>query len=116
VYYRRPAFDLNKFDYLAASKWPKEIIRCKGICYFSVSPDLSYLFESAGKQKQLKEAGLWFATAPEEELKELVAQDPGILKDWDDDYGDRMIKIVFIGRGMDRDAITKALDNCLDTE
>lgn len=116
VYYRRPAFDLNKFDYLAASKWPKEIIRCKGICYFSVSPDMSYLFESAGKQKQLKEAGLWFATAPEEELKELVAQDPGILKDWDDDYGDRMIKLVFIGRGMDRDAITKALDNCLDTE
>lgn len=114
VYYRRPAFDLNKFDFFAASRWPKEIIRCKGICYFSVNPDMSYLFESAGRQKQLKEAGLWFATAPAEEFEELVAQDPGILKDWDDNYGDRMIKLVFIGRGMDRDAITRALDECLD--
>lgn len=114
VYYRRPAFDLNKFDYFAASRWPKEIIRCKGICYFSVTPDMSYLFESAGRQKQLKEAGLWFATAPEDEFEQLVEQDPGILKDWDEDYGDRMIKLVFIGRGMDRSAIIQALDDCLD--
>ncbi len=114
VYYRRPAFDLNKFDFFAASRWPKEIIRCKGVCYFSVNPDMSYLFESAGKQKQLKEAGLWFATAPEDEFRELVEQDPGILKDWDDEYGDRMVKLVFIGRNMDREAITKALDECLD--
>ncbi len=75
---------------------------------------MSYLFESAGKQKQLREAGMWFATAPEEEFEELVAQDPGILKDWDEDYGDRMIKIVFIGQHLDKAAITKALDSCLD--
>lgn len=75
---------------------------------------MSYLFESAGRQKQLKEAGLWYATAPADEFEELVAQDPGILKDWDEEYGDRMIKIVFIGRGMDREAITRALDNCLE--
>lgn len=114
VYYRRPAFDLNKFDFFAASGWPKEIIRAKGICYFYNNPDMSYLFESAGRQKQLKEAGLWYATAPADEFEELVAQDPGILKDWDEEYGDRIIKIVFIGRGMDREAITRALDNCLE--
>lgn len=113
VYYRRPAFDLNKFDYLAANKWPKEVIRCKGVCYFSSNPDMSYLFESAGRQKSLKEAGLWFATAPEDEFRELQAQNPDMMKDWDEDYGDRMVKLVFIGRGMDRTAITKALDACL---
>lgn len=114
VYFRRPGFDLNKFDYFAANKWPKNIIRSKGICYFGTNPDMSYLFESAGRQKQLKEAGMWYATAPEDELKELVAQDPSILRDWDADYGDRMVKIVFIGQHLDREAITKALDDCLD--
>lgn len=89
------------------------MIRCKGVCYFYSNPDMSYLFESAGRQKSLKEAGLWFATAPEEELRAMVEQDPSILKDWDMDYGDRMIKLVFIGRNMDRTAITKALDDCL---
>lgn len=114
VYFRRHGFDLNKFDYFAANKWPKSIIRSKGICYFGNNPDMSYLFESAGRQKQLREAGMWFATAPEDELKELVEQDPGIMRDWDDDYGDRMIKIVFIGQNLDRKAITEALDACLD--
>ncbi len=114
VYFRRQGFDLNKFDYLAARNWPAGIIRSKGICYFSTNPDMSYLFESAGKQKQLREAGMWFATAPEDEFKELVAQDPSILRDWDENYGDRMIKIVFIGQHLDRKAITEALDNCLE--
>ena len=114
VYFRRPGFDLNKFDYLAANKWPKSIIRSKGICYFGNNPDMSYLFESAGRQKQLKEAGMWFATAPEDELREMAEQDPSILRDWDPDYGDRMIKIVFIGQNLDRKAITESLDACLD--
>ncbi len=113
VYYRRPGFDLNKFDYLCASKWPKSVIRSKGICYFSDNPDMSYLFETAGRQKQLREAGLWFVTAPDEDLKQLLEEDPGLMKDWEGEYGDRMIKIVFIGRDMDRTAITEALDACL---
>lgn len=114
VYFRRQAFDLNKFDYFCANKWPKNIIRSKGICYFGTNPDMSYLFETAGRQKQLREAGMWFATAPEDELKELVRQDPSILRDWDPDYGDRMVKLVFIGQKLDRKAITEALDACLD--
>ncbi|MDE5749198.1 MAG: GTP-binding protein, partial [Duncaniella sp.] len=113
VYYRRPAFDLNKFDYLCATAWPKEVIRCKGICYFASNPDMSYLFETAGRQKVLREAGLWYVTAPEEEFKQLLEQDPGLMRDWDEDYGDRMIKLVFIGCDMDRKAIIEALDNCL---
>ncbi|MDE6369988.1 MAG: cobalamin biosynthesis protein CobW, partial [Duncaniella sp.] len=114
VYYRRPAFDLDKFDRFAAKHWPKEVIRCKGVCYFATNPDMSYLFESAGRQKTLKEAGLWFATAPEEDFKMLLEQNPDMMKDWDDEYGDRMIKLVFIGRDMDRTAITEALDKCLE--
>lgn len=114
VYYRRPPFDINKFDWFVGKKWPKSIIRAKGICYFSDQKDMSYLFEQAGVQKKLTEAGKWYATAPEEELEQLMAREPGLMKDWDPEYGDRMQKIVFIGKNMDRDEITKLLDSCLE--
>ncbi len=114
VYYRRPAFDIHKFDYFVATKWPKNVIRTKGVCYFSHNRDMSFLFEQAGRQKQIKEAGLWYATAPEEDLIELMRQEPGLMRDWDEKYGDRMIKLVFIGQHLDKAALTKALDECLE--
>lgn len=113
VYYRRQSFDTNKFDRYVTSKWPENVIRAKGICYFSDNPDMTYLFEQAGVQKKLTEAGLWFATAPQDEFEELVRQDPSILKDWDEKYGDRMAKIVFIGQHLDTEQICKDLDECL---
>ena len=115
VYYRRPAFDINKFDNFVIRHWPREVIRAKGICYFTQDPDMSYMFEQAGRQKQLKEAGQWYATAPEDELEQLKAQDSGFARDWDDFYGDRMQKIVFIGQHMDVEQIKKDLDFCLDS-
>lgn len=114
VYYRRPAFDIHKFDHFIATKWPKNIIRTKGICYFSHNRDMSFLFEQAGRQKQIKETGLWYATASEEELLELMHQEPGLLRDWDEKYGDRMIKLVFIGQHLDKPSLIKALDDCLE--
>ena len=116
VYYRRPPLDINKFDNFVIKHWPAGVIRAKGVCYFSQDPDMSYLFEQAGRQKQLKEAGQWYATAPEEELEQLKAQDPGFSRDWDEHYGDRMQKIVFIGQHMDEEQIKKDLDFCLDRE
>ena len=113
VYYRRQSFDTNKFDRYVTSKWPENIIRAKGICYFSDNPDMTYLFEQAGVQKKLTEAGLWFATAPQDELEELMRNDPTIMNDWDEKYGDRMAKIVFIGQHIDKEQITKDLDECL---
>lgn len=113
VYMRRRPFDFNKFDRFVNTEWPKSVIRAKGVLYFSQNRDMSILFEQAGVQKSIKEAGYWFATAPEEELIELLKQEPGLLRDWDEKYGDRMDKIVFIGKDMDRNAITEALDNCL---
>lgn len=113
VYYRRPPFDLNKFDHFAATQWPANIIRAKGVCYFSSYRDMSYLFESAGIQKSITEAGQWYATAPKEELDAMMAIDPTLRRDWDDEYGDRMVKIVIIGRHLDRKAIESALDSCL---
>ena len=114
VYYRRRPLSLNKFDYFVAKHWPSSVIRTKGICYFSENTDMSYLFEQAGVQKKLTECGQWYATAPEEELARLMASEPGLMRDWDDRYGDRMQKLVFIGRGMDREEITRLLDDCLD--
>ncbi|MDE6262226.1 MAG: GTP-binding protein [Muribaculaceae bacterium] len=110
VYYRRPGFDLNKFDRWVSQQWPQNVIRCKGVLYFTQNPDMSYLFEQAGPQKNLKEAGYWFATAPAEELEQFMARDPQLRRDWDADYGDRMVKLVFIGQGLDRAAISAELD------
>ena len=104
---------LNKFDYFVGRNWPKGVIRTKGVCYFEEDPDMSYLFEQAGIQKKLTACGQWYATAPEEELEQLKAREPGLMRDWDETYGDRMQKIVFIGQNMDRKAITDALDDCL---
>ena len=114
VYYRRPAFDIHKFDHFIATKWPKNVIRTKGVCYFSHNRDMSFLFEQAGAQKQIREAGLWYATAPEEDLIKLMQQEPGLMRDWDEQYGDRMIKLVFIGQHLDKEQLTHDLDNCLE--
>ncbi len=113
VYYRRQPFDIHKFDRFLAQNWPANIIRCKGVVYFKHNRDMSYLFEQAGRQKKLTEAGFWYATAPEEELIEIMRREPGLVRDWDETYGDRMIKLVIIGRNLDRGAITAALDDCL---
>lgn len=114
VYYRRPAFDIHKFDRFVSTQWSRNIIRAKGVCYFSNNRDMSFLFEQAGVQKKLKEAGLWYATAPEEELIEVMRQEPDLLRDWDDKYGDRMQKIVFIGQHLDKEQLIHDLDECLE--
>lgn len=116
VYYRRDPLDINKFDNFVAKLWPKGVIRAKGICYFSQNPDVCYLFEQAGKQIGLKNVGQWFATMPEDRLETMMAQDPVLRRDWDDNYGDRMQKLVFIGQHLDRQQIADALDACLVDE
>ena len=113
VYYRRQAFDIDKFDRFVNLHWPKSVIRAKGVCYFSHDIDMSYLFEQAGKQMQLREAGQWYATMPENELLDMMTREPLLVHDWDEDYGDRMAKIVFIGQKMDKEEITRQLDECL---
>ena len=113
VYTRRPALDLNKFDHMVATKWPSNIIRAKGLCYFSNDIDKCYLFEQAGKQKCIRDAGLWFATMEPEELAEMMNRDRKLRADWDPEYGDRMQKIVFIGQHLDKPALEKLMDSCL---
>lgn len=113
VYYRRQPMSLNRFDEFVARHWDKGIIRCKGMCYFEEEYDMCYLFEQAGKQFDLKQAGAFYATMPQEELMQLMANDPMLQRDWDSKYGDRMQKLVFIGQDIDKDAISQALDDCL---
>ncbi|MDE6294928.1 MAG: GTP-binding protein, partial [Muribaculaceae bacterium] len=112
VYFRRRPFDLDKFDRFVAKDWPVEIIRSKGLIYFSQSPNMSYLFEQVGVQKNLKESGLWYASAPAEELEIMLARDEALRRDWDEEYGDRMIKLVFIGRNIDKQRLQSLLNKC----
>jgi G3E family GTPase len=113
VYYARKPFDLGLFDEFVAAHWPKNVIRCKGMCYFAEEYDMCYLFEQAGRQFNLRKAGEWFATMPKEELMQLMADDAQLRKDWDEQYGDRMQKLVFIGQHLDKQALKTALDKCL---
>ena len=113
VYCRRQPFDINKFDNFVAKHWPKEVIRAKGMCYFTDEYDVCYVFEQAGRQISMRNAGRWFATMPEDELQQMMVTEPTLQRDWDPVYGDRMQKLVFIGRKMDRKAICDALDESL---
>ena len=113
VYKARRPFDINRFDYFVARNWPKGIIRAKGICYFKSESEICYLFEQAGKQVSLNNAGQWYATMPDDELQEMLMRDESLRRDWLDPYGDRQQKLVFIGQNLDRDAITQALNDCL---
>lgn len=114
VYYRRPAMSLARFDEFVSTQWPKSVIRAKGMCYFRDEPDTCYLFEQSGKQFNITNAGQWFASMPAEELEQFMEQNPNAKNDWDENYGDRMQKIVFIGKDMDRKAIEALLDACLE--
>lgn len=113
VYKRREPFDMTEFDQLVARLWPSSVIRCKGLCYFATEPDMCYVFEQAGKQVSLSQAGQWYATMPADELEQFKQQNPAAFKDWDDKYGDRMQKLVFIGQHMDREAIETLLEACI---
>ena len=115
VYYRRKPFDLALFDEFVARKWPRDVVRAKGICYFSDERDMCYVFEQAGQQKTVKQAGQWLATMPADQLAELRKNNPQLEKEWDEEYGDRMIKLVFIGQHIkeQKDAIIAELDKCL---
>jgi G3E family GTPase len=113
VYYRRPAFDLGRFDEFVARKWPKNVIRAKGICYFDDEKQTCYVFEQAGKQVSLRNAGQWYATMPKNQLAQFLQQNPGVMRDWDVKYGDRMQKLVFIGQHLDKKEIERLLNECL---
>ena len=113
VYYARRPMDLNRFDWFVSKRWPKGVIRTKGMCYFTDEFDICYLFEQAGKQMSLKNAGQWYATMPENQLANMLRADPVLAADWDETYGDRMQKLVFIGQNLDKAYIKKELDKCL---
>ena len=114
VYRRRLPFNLGSFDEFVSTKWPKGVVRAKGICWFRDEPETCYLFEQSGKQFNITNAGQWYATMPEDQLKDFMEQNPGVKKDWDEKFGDRMEKIVFIGQNLDRKAIEAELDKCLE--
>ena len=112
VYTSRKPLNEQKFEEFVNDRFPKTVIRCKGLVWFANDYDMSYLFEQAGKQMQLSQTGYWIASAPENELKQMIEQEPEILKDWDEEVGDRMVKLVFIGRNMDKEAIIKEMEDC----
>lgn len=112
VYYRRKPFSKEKFeDWL--DEMPKTIIRSKGIIWAAENNNDAYMFEQAGKQINIANAGQWVATAPRRVRQKMMKEDPTLVADWDEEVGDRMIKVVFIGHDMDKEAIIKSLDKCL---
>lgn len=114
VYYRRQPFNRKLFYEFLDAVWDKSIIRTKGVLYFTDELDMAYMFESAGNSKNLVGTGPWISDLSKEERESILIANPDIMKDWDDEYGDKMIKIVFIGKNMDKDYIINKLDSFLD--
>ena len=114
VYSSKKPFDVNKFEDFVNNRFPPSVIRCKGLVWFASNYDMSFLFEQAGRQMTLSETGYWLASAPKDELDMMISEDPSILKDWDDEVGDRTVKLVFIGKNMNKEAIIQELNNCID--
>lgn len=113
IYYRRVPFNRQKLDEFA-SKWPKNIIRCKGLMWFADESDMAWVFETSGRQIQAGYSGQWIASAPEKERNQLLEENPEIKKEWDPKVGDRMIKLCIIGQNLDKKAISAELDACLE--
>ena len=113
VYFRRKPFDRLKFEDFVSRDYGKKIIRTKGLVYFSDNNKMSFIYEQAGKQKVLTENGPWYATLPRKQIDMLLAQDEKFRKDWDEIYGDRMIKLVFIGQNINKQELIEELDNRL---
>ena len=112
VYTSRLPLNEQKFEEFVNTRFPKSVIRCKGLVWFSSDYDMSYLFEQAGRQMALSQTGYWLASAPEDELKQMIEQEPEILKDWDEEVGDRMVKLVFIGKDMNKQEIIEEMEKC----
>lgn len=112
VYYRRKPFDRIKLDEYA-SKWPRSIIRSKGIMWFNDEPDMAYVLETSGRQIQAGYSGEWLAGYPKAEIEKVLNEEPQMKKEWDEKVGDRMIKLVIIGRHLNKEEISNELDKCL---
>ena len=110
VYFRRRPFDRLKFEDWASKDYGKQIIRTKGLVYFNNDKNMSYIYEQAGRQKVLNENGPWYATLPKYQIEQLLLNDEKFRHDWDETYGDRMIKLVFIGQHINKAKITEELD------
>ena len=113
VYQNVKPFAKQKFEEFVFAKWPKEVIRAKGLFWIAEDPDTAYIFEQSGRQKTATDDGKWIACFPERERRQILQMNPDIAAAWDEKYGDRINKIVFIGRNMDKAAILKAMDDCL---
>ena len=116
VYQNVKPFSQKKFEDFVFAKWPKEVIRAKGLFWIAEDPDTAYIFEQSGKQKTATDDGIWIACFPEEDKQQILDMNPDIAAAWHPLYGDRVNKLVFIGRGMDKEAILKALDECIYDE
>jgi len=113
VYKRRKPFDTKKFVDFANKLYPATIIRSKGVVWITKDDQNMYMFEQAGKQKVLSNAGPWLISCPKREQQAVLAECPDVAADWDPVIGDKMNKLVFIGKNMDREKIEAALDACL---
>ena len=113
VYTRRKPFNERKFEEFI-NKFPKTVIRCKGLVWFANDNQMSYVFEQSGKQKGVYEAGEWIATFPKNEIDKLIKENEDLARDWDEEIGDRMTKLVFIGQNMNKQEIFEELDKCLE--
>ncbi|RAV04979.1 GTP-binding protein [Paenibacillus sp. YN15] len=114
VYTRKIPFHTERLLHWMA-KWPQSVVRSKGILWLATRNNMAVSFSQAGVSRQLAPAGLWVASLTEEERVSYFGKDYPKTPDWDDQWGDRVTRLVFIGIDMNRDEIVRSLDTALLT-
>ena len=119
VYKTKKPFDPERFWKYLQENFNENIIRSKGLFWLASRPNQALIWSQAGGSLRAESAGIWWSSMTfQERIQSIsfVENQEEIEKDWDIRYGDRKNEIVFIGKNMDQELITKELNMCLLNE
>ncbi|MBQ9206963.1 MAG: GTP-binding protein [Treponema sp.] len=114
VYEEKRPFNRERFTDFVNNHYPNSLIRAKGYIWFSDADQDVQLFEQAGRNSSVMEVSYWVDALVDEQKNEILASNPDMKENWDEEFGDRENQIVFIGKGYDQAEIKSALEKCLD--
>ena len=110
---RRPFYPEKFYKFLHSTEKFGKLIRSKGYFWLSSRPEYVGQWSQAGGTARYGFAGMFWKSVPKQDWPKDEESLDNIKKQWQEPFGDMRQELVFIGQKLDRDAISKALDDCL---